>query len=330
MSARTPDTDVEKLTADEAAKEHARLGDEIAGHDRRYYQDDAPSVSDAEYDALRRRYEAIEAQFPELKGIDSLSEKVGAAPSSKFAKVRHRVPMLSLGNAFADEEVEEFVARVRRFLGLAADAEVAFTAEPKIDGLSCSLRYENGQFVQAATRGDGFEGEDVTNNVRTIGEIPERLKGDDVPDIFEVRGEVYMGHADFAAINERQRQADKPLFANPRNAAAGSLRQLDPKITASRPLRFFAYAWGEVTRWRAAGRHAVRRHRGVQALGPADQPAHRRLPLGSRAAGTLPDDRRAPFDARLRHRRRGLQGQRPGAAAKAGLRLPLAALGDRP
>ncbi|ADH90408.1 DNA ligase, NAD-dependent [Ancylobacter novellus DSM 506] len=246
MSARTPDIDVEKLTADEAAKEHARLGDEIAGHDRRYYQDDAPSVSDADYDALRRRYEAIEAQFPELKGIDSLSEKVGAAPSSKFAKVRHRVPMLSLGNAFADEEVEEFVARVRRFLGLSADAEVAFTAEPKIDGLSCSLRYENGQFVQAATRGDGFEGEDVTNNVRTIGEIPERLKGNDVPGIFEVRGEVYMGHADFAAINERQSASGKPLFANPRNAAAGSLRQLDPKITASRPLRFFAYAWGEV------------------------------------------------------------------------------------
>lgn len=247
MSARTPDIDVEKLTADEAAREHERLGDEIAGHDRRYYQDDAPSVSDAEYDALRRRYEAIEAQFPELKGIDSLSEKVGAAPSSKFAKVRHRVPMLSLGNAFADEEVEEFVARVRRFLGLAADAEVAFTAEPKIDGLSCSLRYENGQLVQAATRGDGFEGEDVTNNVRTIGEIPDRLKGHDVPDIFEVRGEVYMGHADFAAINERQKEAGKPLFANPRNAAAGSLRQLDPKITASRPLRFFAYAWGEVS-----------------------------------------------------------------------------------
>ncbi|MBS7545144.1 NAD-dependent DNA ligase LigA [Ancylobacter oerskovii] len=243
-------TDVEKLTADEAAKEHARLGEEIAGHDRRYYQDDAPTVSDAEYDALRRRYEAIEAAFPELRGMDSLSEKVGAAPSAKFAKIRHAVPMLSLGNAFADEEVEEFVARIRRFLGLAADADLVFTAEPKIDGLSCSLRYEKGTLVSAATRGDGFEGEDVTNNVRTIAEIPERLAGRDmfeIPDVFEVRGEVYMGHAEFAALNLRQQEAGKPLFANPRNAAAGSLRQLDPKITAARPLRFFAYAWGEVT-----------------------------------------------------------------------------------
>ncbi|MCS0503824.1 NAD-dependent DNA ligase LigA [Ancylobacter mangrovi] len=247
MNARAPEIDVAKLTADEAASEHARLGAEIAAHDKRYYQEDAPTVSDAAYDALRRRYDAIEAEYPELRGIDSLSEKVGAAPSAKFAKVRHRVPMLSLGNGFSDEEVEEFVARVRRFLGLAAGADLAFTAEPKIDGLSCSLRYEGGRLVQAATRGDGFEGEDVTNNVRTIGEIPDRLKGDDVPATFEVRGEVYMSHADFAALNERQQAAGKPTFMNPRNAAAGSLRQLDAKITASRPLKFFAYAWGEVS-----------------------------------------------------------------------------------
>ncbi len=244
--ANDPQTDPAKLTADEAAKEHARLGNEIAAHDRRYYQDDAPTVSDAEYDALRRRYEAIEAEYPELKGIDSLSARVGAAPSPKFAKIRHRVPMLSLGNAFADEDVVEFVARIRRFLGLGSDSDIALTAEPKIDGLSCSLRYQNGELVSAATRGDGFEGEDVTANVRTIEEIPHRLKGKDIPGVFEVRGEVYMGHADFAAMNERQAAAGKPLFANPRNAAAGSLRQLDPRITASRPLRFFAYAWGEV------------------------------------------------------------------------------------
>lgn len=243
-------TEVEKLTADAAASEHKRLGEEIAGHDKRYYQEDAPSVSDAEYDALRRRYEAIEAEYPELKGIDSLSAKVGAAPSPKFGKIRHAVPMLSLSNAFAPEDVEEFVARVRRFLGLAPDAEIALTAEPKIDGLSCSLRYEGGELVRAATRGDGFEGEDVTANVRTIKDIPVRLKGRDmfeIPAVFEVRGEVYMGHADFAALNERQKEAGKQLFANPRNAAAGSLRQLDPSITASRPLRFFAYAWGEVS-----------------------------------------------------------------------------------
>ncbi|GAB4072110.1 NAD-dependent DNA ligase LigA [Ancylobacter sonchi] len=250
MTASPADIAIEKLTADEAAKEHARLGEEIAGHDRRYYQDDAPTVSDADYDALRRRYEAIEAAFPELKGLDSLSEKVGAAPSAKFAKIRHAVPMLSLGNAFADEEVEEFVARIRRFLGLAPEADLVVTAEPKIDGLSCSLRYQKGTLVSAATRGDGFEGEDVTNNVRTIKDIPEQLAGRDmfeIPDVFEVRGEVYMGHADFAALNERQQEGGKPLFANPRNAAAGSLRQLDPKITAARPLRFFAYAWGEVS-----------------------------------------------------------------------------------
>ncbi|QIB33441.1 NAD-dependent DNA ligase LigA [Ancylobacter pratisalsi] len=266
MNASTPDIDVARLTADEAAREHARLGEEIAGHDRRYYQDDAPSVSDADYDALRRRYEAIEAAFPELRDVESLSEKVGAAPSAKFAKIRHNVPMLSLGNAFADEDVEEFVARIRRFLNLGAEADIVLTAEPKIDGLSCSLRYQKGLLVSAATRGDGFEGEDVTANVRTISEIPAQLSGRDmfeIPDVFEVRGEVYMGHADFAALNERQQEAGRPLFANPRNAAAGSLRQLDPKITASRPLKFFAYAWGEVS---AGGLPADTQHGVIEAF----------------------------------------------------------------
>ncbi|HMF06521.1 MAG TPA: NAD-dependent DNA ligase LigA [Methylocella sp.] len=236
---------VEDLSPAQARREHARLQEEIAAHDRRYYTEDAPTISDAEYDALRRRYEALEAAFPQLATPESLTKKVGAAPSEKFAKVRHRVPMLSLGNVFKDEEVAEFAARVRRFLGLSADAPLAITAEPKIDGLSCSLRYEKGALVEAATRGDGYEGEDVTANVRTIKEIPNKLKGNP-PEILEVRGEVYMTHADFAALNTRQKQAGKTLFANPRNAAAGSLRQLDPAITASRPLHFFAYAWGEV------------------------------------------------------------------------------------
>ena len=237
---------IESLSAAQARREHARLGEEIAAHDRRYYTEDAPIISDAEYDALRQRYEALEAAFPELATPESLTKKIGAAPSEKFAKVRHRVPMLSLGNIFEEEEVTEFAARVRRFLGLGPHAPLDMTAEPKIDGLSCSLRYEGGQLVQAATRGDGYEGEDVTANVRTIGEIPKTLKGA-APDILEVRGEVYMTHADFAALNERQKEAGKTVFANPRNSAAGSLRQLDPAITASRPLHFFAYAWGEIS-----------------------------------------------------------------------------------
>ncbi|HLH10404.1 MAG TPA: NAD-dependent DNA ligase LigA [Methylovirgula sp.] len=240
-----------KLDFEQARAEHARLGAEIARHDELYYREDAPAISDAEYDALRRRYEALEKEFPELATGESLSEKVGAAPSEKFAKIRHKVPVLSLGNIFADVEVEEFVARIRRFLGLSPDAPLALTAEPKIDGLSCSLRYEEGRLVLAATRGDGYEGEDVTANVKTIGEIPHRLKGHP-PSVLEVRGEVYMTRTDFAALNARQAEAGKPLFANPRNSAAGSLRQLDPAITAGRPLHFFAYAWGEVSQMPAS------------------------------------------------------------------------------
>ena len=234
-----------KLTLAKARKEHARLEADIAGHDRRYHGEDAPTISDAEYDALRRSYTALEEAFPELASADSLNRKVGAAPSEKFAKVRHRVPMLSLGNIFADDEVEEFCARVRRFLGMGESAPLDVVAEAKIDGLSCSLRYENGELVQAATRGDGYEGEDVTANARVVEAIPKRLEG--APRIFEARGEVYMRHADFAALNARQAAAGKPTYANPRNFAAGSLRQLDARMTAERPLQFFAYAWGETS-----------------------------------------------------------------------------------
>ncbi len=237
---------IDQLSPKVARAEHTLLGAEIAAHDKRYYQDDAPTISDADYDALRRRYEALESAFPELHEAGSLTKKVGAAPSQKFAKAKHAVPMLSLGNVFSDEEVHEFVARVRRFLGLRDDAPLAFTAEPKIDGLSCSLRYERGELVKAATRGDGFEGEDVTANVRTIAEVPHRLKGD-APEVLEARGEVYMNRADFAKLNERQAEQGKMVYANPRNSAAGSLRQIDASITAQRPLRFFAYAWSEVS-----------------------------------------------------------------------------------
>ncbi|MDK9696345.1 MAG: NAD-dependent DNA ligase LigA [Siculibacillus sp.] len=229
----------------EAAAEIARLTGAIREHDRRYFRDDAPTVSDAEYDRLRRRLLALEARFPDLRRPDSPSLKVGSGPSEKFEKVMHRVPMLSLDNAFSDEDVTDFVARVHRFLATHGEA-VAFTAEPKIDGLSLSLRYEAGRLVSAATRGDGAEGENVTANVETVADIP-RVLPDGAPAVLEVRGEVYMGHVDFAALNARQEAAGDKPFANPRNAAAGSLRQLDPRITASRPLGFFAYAWGEVS-----------------------------------------------------------------------------------
>ncbi|TCT13512.1 DNA ligase (NAD+) [Tepidamorphus gemmatus] len=239
---------VAELSREEAAAELEQLAHEIAAHDRRYYQEDAPIISDAEYDALRQRNAAIEAAFPDLVRPDSPSLRIGAAPSEKFAKVRHKVPMLSLDNAFDEDDVAAFVERVRSFLNLPAETEILFTAEPKIDGLSIALRYENGRFVQAATRGDGEEGEDVTANAATIADVPKRLTGDGFGAVFEVRGEVYMSHADFEALNARQEAEGGQLFANPRNAAAGSLRQLDPKITAARPLRFFAYAWGEADR----------------------------------------------------------------------------------
>jgi DNA ligase (NAD+) len=245
-------TPVDKLTEAQARAELKRLAAEIAAHDKRYYQEDAPTVSDADYDALRRRNDEIEARFPQLVRADSPSRRVGAQPAQKFAKVRHAVPMLSLGNAFADEEVAEFVERVRRFLRLPADERVVFTAEPKIDGLSCTLRYEGARLVRGATRGDGSEGEDVTANVRTLEDIPDKLRGRGLPDICEVRGEVYMTKSAFLALNKRQQEAGKPLYVNPRNTAAGSLRQLDPTITAARPLGFFAYAWGEMSAMPAA------------------------------------------------------------------------------
>ncbi|WP_306110462.1 MULTISPECIES: NAD-dependent DNA ligase LigA [Roseovarius] len=242
MTAETP---VDSLTETQAREELARLADVLAKANDAYHRDDAPQISDAEYDALKARNAAIEARFPGLKRDDSPSDQVGAAPADGFSKVTHAVRMLSLSNVFDDAEVVEFDDRIRRYLGLAADAPLKYTAEPKIDGLSLSLRYEGGKLVQAATRGDGAVGENVTANARTIDDIPVTLK--DAPDVLEVRGEVYMSHADFEALNTRQSEAGTKTFANPRNAAAGSLRQLDSSITKSRPLRFFAYAWGEVS-----------------------------------------------------------------------------------
>ena len=237
---------VDALSEKQAKAEHGRLHAELSEHDRRYYQDDKPAITDAEYDALRRRYGEIEERFPGLKTLESLTLKVGVAPTGRFAKVRHSRPMLSLDNAFSDEDVTHFVDRIRRFLKLAADEPLAITAEPKIDGLSIALRYENGALINGATRGDGTVGEDVTANLKTLKDVPPQLKGKDNPAVAEVRGEVYMTKPDFLALNERQREEGKELYINPRNTAAGSLRQKDASVTASRPLRFFAYAWGEM------------------------------------------------------------------------------------
>lgn len=239
------DLGVSDLTEAQARTELARLARVLEQANTAYHTHDAPEISDAEYDALRARNAEIEARFPALKRADSPSDQVGADPAEGFAKVRHSVRMLSLSNAFEDEDIAEFDSRIRRYLGLGEDAPLAYTSEPKIDGLSLSLRYEGGALVQAATRGDGEVGENVTANARTIGDIPARLEG--APEVLEVRGEVYMSHADFESLNTRQAGRGAKTFANPRNAAAGSLRQLDATITAARPLRFFAYGWGEVS-----------------------------------------------------------------------------------
>ena len=241
------DLAVEALTREQAAVELARLAAEIAHHDALYHGQDAPAIADADYDALRRRNEAIEARFPDLVRTDSPSQRVGTAPAGGFAKVKHSVPMLSLSNVFDDAEVADFLERIRRFLKLKEEEALAILAEAKIDGLSCSLRYEAGRLVRAATRGDGTTGEDITANVRTLDDVPERLKGRGHPAVLELRGEVFIRREDFLALNRDQEAAGSKIFANPRNAAAGSLRQLDASITASRPLRFLGYAWGEVS-----------------------------------------------------------------------------------
>ncbi|MEO1472679.1 MAG: NAD-dependent DNA ligase LigA [Pseudomonadota bacterium] len=243
----TQDTPVDAMTEADAAVELERLSALIAEADLAYYTDDAPAMDDGTYDALRRRNAAIEKRFPGLKRDDSPSERVGAPVSSGFSKAKHAVPMLSLDNAFSDEDVTDFVGRVRRFLGLTGDETIRVTAEPKIDGLSLSLTYEHGKLVRAATRGDGRIGEDVTANAQTVADIPKTLSGTDWPQRIDVRGEVYMSHADFRALNAREGELGRKTFANPRNAAAGSLRQIDSAVTRSRPLRFFAYAWGETS-----------------------------------------------------------------------------------
>lgn len=247
MSNSLSDSSPSNLTLQQAQKRWEDLVDVIQQADAEYYEHDAPQLSDGDYDALRKELLALEEAFPELVSSQSPSQNVGAKPSGRFAKITHLKPMLSLDNAFTDEDVSEFIGRIKRYLGLSADQELNVTAEPKIDGLSASLLYENGVLISGATRGDGRVGEDVTANLKTLPDIPHKLKGEGWPDRIEIRGEVYMSHADFSSLNEREEKAGRKTFANPRNAAAGSLRQLDVEVTKSRPLKFFAYAWGEVS-----------------------------------------------------------------------------------
>ncbi len=286
----------EDLTAAEAEKELERLADEIAEHDRRYYQDDAPAITDAAYDALRQRNTAIETRFPKLVRPDSPSTRVGAAPSARFRKVVHAVPMLSLDNVFTDEDVSEFIARVRRFLGLKDDYELVVTAEPKIDGLSASLRYEKGVFVQGATRGDGAEGEDITANLKTIRDLPLRLHGD-APDVFEVRGEVYMTHKSFAALNARREKDGEAVFANPRNAAAGSVRQLDSQDHRRPQSPFLRLCLGRG--FRPAGQDPMGHAAAVQKMGLCRQSADQTLQYNRGDPRFLSPDRGAACLARL-------------------------------
>ena len=246
MTEATDDGPVERLDSDAATAELERLARLIAHHDELYHRKDAPELSDAEYDALKRRNDAIEARYPDLVRADSPSLRVGAAPAEGFAKVTHSRPMLSLSNALDEDEVRDFFTRIRRFLGLDAEALVAVMGEPKIDGLSASARYERGKFTLGATRGDGVTGEDITHNLATVRDLPKQLKGA-TPGVLEVRGEIYMVRSEFGALNARRQEEGEEPFANPRNAAAGSVRQLDPSVTASRPLRFFAYAAGEAS-----------------------------------------------------------------------------------
>jgi DNA ligase (NAD+) len=249
---------VEDLSEKQAAAELKKLAAEISNHDLLYHEKDAPKISDGDYDALRQRNDAIEKRFPELVREDSPTHRVGSASASGFSKVTHSVPMLSLGNAFEPNDISDFVTRVRKFLRLPGDEELAVLAEPKVDGLSATLRYEKGVFVQGATRGDGAVGENITANLRTLKDVPKKLKGKNIPDILEVRGEVYFPLDGFAEFNNAQEAAGKQVYANPRNSAAGSLRQIDPKVTAERPLRFFGYAWGELSTPLAKTQEAAR------------------------------------------------------------------------